>query len=233
MKAVVISNKQDAYNVKILRIKPEKHIDFKSGQFIFMHYNLVNNGVSRVVKRAYSVTSLPYNKDYIELAFYMKPDGLVSKYMYSLKKGNVVEISGPGGFFMFEDSVKDNLILIGGGTGIAPLISIIRYVIDKKFPNKLKLIYSCKTSKNIIYKKELDNLKKLSKNFDYTITLSREEKKDYLNGHINIDMVKSLVKDINKNKFYICGPPKMVIDMSEMLQEAGIPKENIKTEGYS
>ena len=229
MKALVLNNKIETENAKILKIKPEKLIKFKPGQFIMVNYTYLNNGGKTTIKRAYSITSSPNNKEYLELAFDKKPNGLVSRYLYNLKPKAILNISNPQGFFIFEDKFSEDLVLICGGTGIAPLMSIIRYITDNKLPNKILLIYSCKTIQNGIYLNELKKIKEHNKKFSYSIILTRENTN---NKRVDIKKLKSLIKGTTNKRFYICGSPKMVLDISKMIQSLGVSKSYIKIEGY-
>jgi glycine betaine catabolism B len=229
MKAVVLENKKETKNAKILKLKPDKLMKFKPGQFIMITHSCLKNGKETTIKRAYSITSSPNNKKYLELAFDKKPNGLVSEYLYNLKPKDVLEISKPQGYFVFENNFSEDLVLICGGTGIAPLMSIIRYVLGNKLKNKIMLIYSCKTRQNVIYLNELKEIKKHNKTFDYEIILTRENSND---KRIDINKLRSLIKSTNNKRFYICGPPRMVLDISKMIQFFGVLKDNIKIEGY-
>ena len=231
MQASVLENIQETHNVKCLRIKPESFLSFKPGQFIMVSHNAMKDGNPIEVKRAYSIASSPLNHDYIELAFDIKEFGLVSPYLYNLKKNDKVEISEPNGFFTFDDNIKEELILIGAGTGIVPLIGISRYISEKNLPNKITLIYSCKTKKDIIFHEEMKRIKEHHKGFVYHITLTQEEW-DGLSSRINPSLIKQLTGNFNNKIFYICGPPKMVIEISKELQELGVLKDRIKLEGY-
>lgn len=223
MKAIVISNKKEANNAKVLRIKPKKDMNFIPGQFILIHY--------KNIKRAYSITSIPSEKKFLELVFDLKPNGLVSKYLYNIKPKYILEISDPVGRFTFNESISNDLVLIGTGTGIAPLISIIRYIKKQKLKNRITLIYSCKTNKDILYKKELMELYK-NKNINYYQILTQEKLYKGITERININIVKDLIKDFDNKLFYICGSPQMVIDLSKSLKINGVKESNVKIEGY-
>ena len=223
MKSIVISNKKIANNAKVLRIKPESALNFIPGQFILVNY--------KDIRRAYSITSIPSEKRFIELVFDSKPNGFVSKYLYSLKAKEILDISNPMGRFTFDDSLHEDLVLICASTGIAPFISMIRYVKDKKLKNKVTLIYSCKTKKDILYKKELNSLYK--NNFiDYYQILTQDSSYKGITKRINVKMIKDLIKSLDNKMFYLCGSPQMVIDLSKSLKLEGIKVSNIKIEGY-
>lgn len=230
MKAVVLENHQETHNVKCLKIKPEKPIIFKPGQFIMVNHKTIKDGNSIEIKRAYSIASSPLNKNYIELAFDIKEKGIVSPYLYLLKIKDSIDISEPNGFFTFDDNMKEDIILIGAGTGITPLIGISRYITERKLPNNITLIYCCKTKHDIIYYNEIKAMK--NKRFNYHITLTQDNDWSGLKGRIDSNILKSIIKDFNNKLFFICGPPRMVLDTSKLLQQLGVSKEKIKIEGY-
>ena len=161
----------------------------------------------------------------VVLAFYEKKHNKVVTDDY-------IEISAPNGFFTFEDYNKEDIILIGAGTGIVPLIGISRYITEKRLSNRIILIYSCKTKNDIIYDEEIKKIKHHNKNFDYHITLTQDSQWNGFNGRINHEMLESILKNFEDKLFFICGPPKMVLDISKMLQSLGVEKEKIKIEGY-
>ena len=232
MKAVVIKNQQETPNVKIMRIKPESSYSFKPGQFINISHKIKKEGKEIEVKRPYSIASSPTNKEYLELAFDIKENGMVSPYLYNLKKDDEIEISQPLGFFTFEDDIKEGIVLIGAGTGITPLMGILRHVTEKSLKNNITLIYSCKTKKDVIYHKELKRIEKLNNRFRHHITLTQDNEWGGLNGHIDLAMIKEVIKELDNKLFFLCGPPRMVLDLSKILQDAGVKKSSIKIEGY-
>lgn len=214
---------QETPDTKTLRLEIED-FRFLPGQFIMLESNIKG----RTEKRAYSISSSPSQKNYIEITVKKVKNGLVSAYIHKLNEGNYVEIKGPYGHFIFNEN-KKNHIFIAAGCGIAPLMSMIRYILDKKFDMNIVLIYSEKSYKYIIYRKELENLQK-NKNFRYIFTLTRDELWKGHKGRITQDLIRNNIK--NDPLFYISGPIKMVDAVNEMLKNLNIKKEKIKIEKY-
>ncbi|MDQ7082916.1 MAG: hypothetical protein Q9N34_08220 [Aquificota bacterium] len=125
-------------------------------------------------------------------------------------------------------------MLIGAGSGVVPLMSILRYIKDKELHNvKATLLVSYTSYEEIIYRKELEELSGHS-NIKVRITLTRKAPEDWegLRGRINTDMVLKEVEDIPANLYYLCGPPAFVDDMKKLLLQLGVERKQIKTERY-
>ena len=124
-------------------------------------------------------------------------------------------------------------MLIAGGTGITPLMSIIRFCNDKKLDNKVKFIYSVRTPNDIIYKNELEHIKKSNKNFDYDVTVTRTEGYKNWNGargRIDLNLLKKSIEDVEESIYYLCGPKEFVENIISMIQNLRVKKEQIKTD---
>ncbi len=215
-------------SVKAFRLGLPKgaNISFYPGQFFMVSF--VDSEIK--ASRAYSIASSPANKKYIEIAL-NNAGGFTAK-LFSMKKGGLLKFKGPYGKFYFNEEtkkIKSNLVLIAGGTGITALMSIIRYCNDKRLSNKIRLFYSVKTSSDIIYKKELDGIKKLNKNFDYIAAITREDSKNWKGrkGRIDSGLLKDNIMNIKENTYYSCGPNEFVHYITAMLIDLGIKKEQI------
>ncbi len=220
MIAKIIKIVQETPNIMTFRF--DVKLDFKPGQYITIYHKFNN----KLIARQYSISSMP-GKDYIELTIRKVENGLFSSYIIDNGKINdTFEIKGPFGKFYFEEGIS-NIVLIAAGCGIAPLISMIRYIAERKLNVNVKLIYSCKTKNDIAFYDELNKI--ASKNIKIVYTLTREIKEGFCHGRIN----KEMFNDIDKNSlFYICGLPEMVDNTLETLKNLKIKEENIKFEKY-
>ena len=217
-------------SVKAFRVEfPENaNINFYPGQFFMVSF--VDDPEIKTA-RAYSIASSPMQKGYLEIA--LNKVGPFTTKLFHAKPGDLLKFKGPYGKFFFNEEMKNNLVLIAGGTGITPLIGIIRYCTDKKLSNKIKFIYSVRTPDEIIYRDELEKIKKLNKNFDYAVTITRaEEKHDWkgISGRIDLELLKENIEDIEGSIYYLCGPKEFVDNIILMLQNLGVKKEQIKTD---
>ncbi|MBI2597677.1 MAG: FAD-dependent oxidoreductase [Candidatus Diapherotrites archaeon] len=159
-----------------------------------------------------------------------------SKKIASLKEGDKVKIQGPFGKFVLEENQK-NVVMLSGGIGITPLRSMIQYATDKNLPIKIWLFYSNKKPDDISFLEELNALAETNKNFKIIHTITRpEESKQKWGGHIgriDKELISKNVLNLEKNVFYICGPPSMVSALEELVQSMNIPKEKIRKELFA
>ncbi|MBR9707053.1 MAG: hypothetical protein GOV15_01320, partial [Candidatus Diapherotrites archaeon] len=133
-------------------------------------------------QRAYSLGSTPTKSETINTMVKEAPNGFMSKYLTRmLKEGDEVIITGPHGHFTYDESMSKNVVLIGAGSGITPLIGIARYCTDKKLDTKVTLLYSNRTTEDLIYEKELAELENENPNFKvvHTITRPHLNKRDW------------------------------------------------------
>lgn len=220
---------QETPDTKTLRIKLNKPINFIPGQFVMAGLTIRD----KLVKRAFSIASSPLQKEYIDITFNLYPSGQLSPHMYNLKEGGVVYIEGPYGKFNFSETQSKHFVFIGAGTGISPLMSMIRYMVGKKMPEKKTLVYSVKKPENIVYRDELLEMEK-SGELKLFLTITRPEQTgwDGLTGRIGSKMISDCVGNLEKAVFYMCGPPEMVEGTAKILEEMGIKKENINREQW-
>ena len=170
-----------------------KPFSFQPGQFVMMELDLektgkfkVKDGKKRIQKRPFSMSSTPLQQKYLEVTVKSTEDGFVSEYFVNhLQPGELIAVTGPFGKFYFDEkNTKKNIMLIGAGSGISPLMSILRYINEKKLPTRTHIIYSNKTENEILWRKEIESISNSSKNFSYEFTLTREAWKG-TTGRIN------------------------------------------------
>jgi len=227
---------------KVIKLDLEgKEFDFKPGQFIMIELDLedqegftVEEGKSKTQKRAFSISSSPTEKEYLELT--VKPPenaSFVSKYLIDcVKVGDIFKIKGPYGLFVFdkEKSAK-NVMLIGAGSGIAPLISVIRYINTNKLDINCKLLFANKIEEEILWREELESIAKNNSKFLYEFTLTREDWQG-TKGRIDKEMILRSIDNLEETDFYLCGPPEMVKNIQQILLDFGVVKDKIKREMY-
>jgi len=196
---------------------------------------VVKNGKEELVKRAYSLANAP-SPEFIELTIRRIENGLMSNHVMTLKEGDVMHITGPFGKFVYEEHMND-IILLGGAHGIVPLMSIIRSVLkndtDKK--KSLKLFYSIRYQDDAIYETELKALAQKHKNFKYVINTTQQvcSLDSCEEGRVDANHIKKFIeKHLHEHFFFICGSPRFVEGMKEILTKDGVDEKRIKSEGY-
>ncbi len=194
----------------ILRFKYPIEINFrfKAGQFVSVV-------VAENTKRFYSIASPPYIKDYLEFLITTTPGGPGSKFFDKIKVGDTVNFEGPYGKFTFQS--KHESMFVATGTGIAPIISMIREQIEhKKNKNQIQLIYGVRFEQQLAYRDIIEKLYKKSPNFYPKLTLTYptyvwEGKK----GRVTHWLEKTILP--STFDYYLCGNKNMVKDAREIL----------------
>jgi ferredoxin-NADP reductase len=227
MQATVISVKKETPDTVTIRCTVDKPFSFKPGQFMML--TLSPRGTP--VKRAYSIASAP-TREYIEFCVKEQPNGFVSTYLQTIPQGTSFDMEGPYGHFTFTEGESDWIVLIGAGSGIAPLRSILQYCSDKMLPVRVDLFFSNKTENDIIYREELmEWAKKENNRLFLTLTRSGE---DWLGmkGRFTQQDISTHITDVHKPFYYLCGPRSFVHAMEQALEGLRVPKERVKKEMY-
>lgn len=206
-------------------------LNFLPGQFLTVTVPID----TKPVKRSYTIASSPTQHDYAEITVKHEEGGVVSGYLHAnVHEGDLLECSGPSGSFIFTGRECRCILLIGGGVGITPLMSVLRYLTDRAWDGDIFLLYVCKTPADIIFREELDYLQHRHKNFRATVTISRPEGTDWqgATGRITKELITQTVPDLPTRYVHICGPVPMMESTRQLLVELGVPRERIKTEAF-
>jgi Na+-transporting NADH:ubiquinone oxidoreductase subunit F len=199
------------------------------------------------VTRAYSMANYPGEKGIIKLNVRIAspppgqtelPPGQVSSYIFNLQPGDEVTISGPFGEFFMDDSDSE-VILIGGGAGMAPLRShVFDLFIGKKTKRKVSFWYGGRSLKEVFYTDEFEEIARTHDNFTFHLALSDPLPEDNWTGHsgfIHMVLYDQYLKehpapeDVN---YYLCGPPVMNQAVFKMLDSLGVEAENIHFDDF-
>lgn len=202
-----------------------KQICYTPGQFALI---TLPNGV----KRAYSIACAPCAET---LEFAIKNvNGEFTSRIPSLKKGDRMSVEGPLGPFIYD--IHGEYVLIAGGIGITPMISILRARDGKPECGHATLFYSSRYLRSIAYFKELKEIDSRNPNLTSVFTLTREKPEgwEFETGHIDVGMLRKYLTGLEKKKYFVCGPLKMVESFREiLLKELKVPEENCTFEGWN
>jgi ferredoxin-NADP reductase len=205
--------------------------DYLPGQFL----TVIVQTDGKPVKRSYTIASSPTQHDYVEITVKHKEGGEVSGFLHTgVREGDLLDLSAPSGSFTFTGRECKCILLIGGGVGITPLMSVLRYLTDRSWPGDIYLLYSCRTPQDIIFREELEYLQRRHPNLHVVIAISRPEGTDWKGptGRITKDLISQSVPDLASRYVHICGPVPLMEAVKKMLAELGVPKERIKTEAF-
>jgi ferredoxin-NADP reductase len=187
------------------------------------------------VKRSYTIASAPTQHDYVEITVKHEEGGEVSGHLHThVQEGDLLESSGPSGSFIFTGRECKCILLIGGGVGITPLMSVLRYLTDRSWPGDIFLVYSCHSTPDIIFREELDYLQRRHPNLRVIVTVSQRDGADWKGptGRITKDLIARSVPDLASRYVHLCGPVPLMEEVKRMLAELGVPPERVKTEAF-
>ncbi len=232
----VVDVVQESHNVYTLKFQPSKGaepLQYFPGQFHFITLHREEN--QPVEEHPFTISSSPSQKDIISST--IKFSGDFTSTIHKTKPGHKVLIDGAYGRFsytLFPDENK--LVFIAGGIGITPFRSMLHHMRDTHAEKEVRLIYSNRTQKDIVFLEELNELEKETfPNLKVTYFLSNPgENWKGQTGKLNGERIKELCEsDFHSLSFYICGPPGMTDKLASELQRSGIHYSQIHLEKFS
>ena len=212
------------------RVQDGKQLIAKPGQFLTLHLDIEGKQVAR----SYSICSSPLKTDYVEITPKRTKNGYVSVFLNErATPGLVIKATGPAGRFYFDEKLHAEIVLIAAGSGITPMIAMIRYIEERALTVPVTLIYCVRTSQDIIFQQELTRLSHSLARFRYVITLSAPDVSWKGNkGRLNKEFLLERVPDFRVPTFFLCGPGAFMQHVSELLKEQGVTADRIKQESF-
>ena len=204
---------------------------FMPGQFLTLSAEIEGERM----RRSYTIASAPTQQGYVEITVKREEQGKISRYLHDrLTVGGVLEVSAPSGVFTFTGEDFDSIVLIAGGVGITPMMSIIRYLADRSYLGDIFFLYGVRTTQDFIFREELEYLQKRHANLHVSATMSRAEGTAWMGatGPITKEFIARAVPEIARRRIHLCGPPPMMEAVKAALAELGVPKEQVKMEAF-
>jgi sulfhydrogenase subunit gamma (sulfur reductase) len=221
----VIQETQSDIDIKTYRLKfiDGSDMDFMPGQFVEL-------SIPGIGEAPFGFASSPLNKEYFELS--IKRAGVLTDALHNLIAGQKVWIRGPfGNTFPVEEMEGSNLLIIGGGIGLAPLRPFILYALDEQKRDKyhnIQMLVSSRSSADSVYKRDFPEWRKIR---DVSVVRAIDRPEEGWEGKVGFPNVLVTEMDIDVNNTYaiLCGPPVMIKSVSNKILEMGFPKEKIYT----
>ena len=221
--------------IKTFRFVPIDQVQlpfsYKAGQFLTL--GLTIDG--KPVKRSYTIASHPCDKKAVELTIKREEKGLVSCYLHdTMKVGDAVDVEAAFGNLTLSGTEAESIVLIGGGVGITPLMSVLRCLVSCGYKKNIYLIYACRAVSEFLFREELELLQKRYSNLCVLPIISDAQNTTWLGvrGRITKSLISDTVPEIMTSRIHLCGPLPMMTAVKEMLAELGVAQEHVKTEGF-
>ena len=221
---------QLTHDIKGFRLKlPEgEAVQFKAGQYMQL-YTRPYAKIKESVYRAYSIASPPSDHEAIELIIRLVPDGICTTYAHTqLSEEDTVNISGPYGDFYLRGDCSE-IIMIAGGSGLAPMKSIILDVLEKEMDIKMNFFFGAVTKKDLYYLDYFSDLAERHDNLQFIPALSKPAPEDNWDGEVGLitEVVDRYIEDGSAMEGYLCGSPGMINACLRVLDNKGTKEERI------
>ncbi len=223
------------HNVKTFRlVNPaggKIPFEFLPGQFLTLA--IEPSGIP--TKRSYTIASSPACRDWIEITVKREAQGFVSRWLHEgVRPGDALEVLAPNGTFTFNGNEEESVVLIGGGVGITPLMSVARYLTESGWPGDIHLILSFRKPGDYLFKEEIAALQLRNGRLNVAVIMSdpRNEQWSGPTGHIDTSFLASTVPNIGARRVHLCGPPAMMEAVTTALIGLGVPPRRIKKEAF-
>jgi len=211
-----------------LKLPETERMQFMAGQYLEI---LLKDGK----RRAFSIANAPHDDDFIELHIRHVPDGQFGDFVFDgLKEKTLLRIEGPlGSYFLREDS-KRPIILMGGGTGFAPLKGMLEHAFYIKHDRPIHLFCGARAKRDLYMDDIVKPWLEQHKNLKYTAVLSNPAEDDNWQGETGL-VHESVVKhypDLSGFDVYLSGPPPMVKAGMDLFYEKGLPETQIYSDSF-
>jgi propane monooxygenase reductase subunit len=211
----------DLRHLVLRMVSPDTDFKFFPGQYV----DISVPGTDEV--RSFSMANTSARESgQLEFIIKVYPDGLFSEYLdKQLKVGDRLTVTGPYGVFTLRDAPDSDLIFVGGGAGMAPILCLLRSMAERGIDRKAVYYYGARRRGDLFFEHELRALEQTIPNFRYVPALSDEDWEGE-NGLIT-DVVSRSEPALAKAHGYICGPPPMVEAAVPLLTRLGIPEKHV------
>ena len=242
-RTLAVSTESKRIRLQLARIDVQSHdaktlrflvdgapLSARPGQFLTFQWRI--DGV--LVPRSYSICSSPAQTAYVEITPKRVPNGRVSSFLNERAGvGLAVEATGPFGQFCFDEGRHRRVVMIAGGSGITPMMSMLRYMDDRCLRIPALLLYCVRTRNDLMFDDELRDLSRRLQNFRMVVVLSRPDSTwNGPRGRLSRDVIAAHVDDVPASTLFLCGPPPFMESVEAILRSLDVAPESIKRENF-
>lgn len=224
----VLAVLDEAADIKTFRLARPDGFEFSPGQFLAVRVQI--DGRPHV--RCYSISSAPHTRGYLEIS--VRRQGLVSGTLHAtVRAGSTLTINRPAGQFVYPQGDDRPLVLIAGGIGITPLLSMLRHAVAAAPARPITLLYSARGQLDVAFHSELRVLAERHPQVRVAITLTQATEPTRLRtGRLDAAMVRQFVSSPADSIFCLCGPGPMIADLRAALAGLGVPAGQVRYEQF-
>ena len=209
----------------------ELPFSYRAGQYLGFDFN---DGQRRFA-RSYSLSSSPHETHHCDISVKLIKNGLGSGYLHKQAKvGDLLGCSGPFGEFVFDEKKSRSILLLGGGVGVTPLMSLVRNLAANNWDGDVHLLYAFMTPQHQAFKHELEAIAAERANFKMLFLPTELAGQAWSGPHglINTQILTNFVPNLRHSPVYLCGPAPMMTAAKALLKTLGVAAEQIHTEDF-
>ncbi len=205
---------------------------YEPGQYLVLTQG---TGADRVV-RCYTIASSPTQNAFCEITVKREPQGASSRRLHdSVRTGDLLQVTAPLGKFTFTGDSQSRVVLIAGGVGITPLMSMTRALTDRCWNGRIDFLVAARTQTSLIFRQELAALAARVPQLHVHEILSQADDDPSWTGErgqLTSDVLQRLVPDWSQTPVFLCGPQPMMDAVSATLRRIGVPEDQLHTEAF-
>jgi propane monooxygenase reductase subunit len=224
--AEVVANETVTHDMRrlVIRLLEPKEIKFFPGQYL----DFTVPGTDET--RSFSMANTSCRDGRLEFIIKLYPDGLFSRLVArDLADGDRLEVTGPFGVFTLRESHDSELIFVGGGAGLAPILALLRSMAERGIQRKATFFYGARRRRDLCYTEEIRELEQRLPGFRYIPALSEPTEECAWDGEVGLitEVVKRTMSDLSGWDAYVCGPPPMVEAAMATLTGLGVAEAHV------
>ena len=223
----VVSNENVTHDMRhlVVRLIEPASIKFFPGQYVDFH--VPGTEETRSFSMA-NISSLESGQ--LEFVIKVYPNGLFSEFLDTeVKPGDRLDITGPFGVFTLRDAPDSELVFVGGGAGMAPILALLRSMASRGIQRKATYYYGARRRRDLCFEEELRQLERMLPSFRYVPALSEPGDDAGWDGEVGLitDVLRRAENNLARADAYVCGPPPMVEAALELLPRLGVAEKRV------
>lgn len=209
---------------------------YTAGQFAYFELDDLKFDDPRGKRRHFTLSSSPTENGIVQFTTKLRGFGL-KETLRAASPGLELSLEEARGRFVLEENTGKSIVFLGGGIGVTPFRSMLRYATDENLEIPITLLYSAEAPEQLVFRKEFDLLPQENPRLKVVLTVSALENAEKLwlgeTGRIDEAKIRAHVQDLPNTIFYTCGPPPMVQAMQELLKAMGVADEAVRVERFT
>jgi ferredoxin-NADP reductase len=230
--ARVVAVREETHDVKTILFEPNGRFGtFQPGSYVTVHVSIGG----QPAQRAYSISSAPGDEGLVAITVKRVPGGVVSNHLSNeVAVGQVLELSLPQGHFTLGAAVPSRLLMISAGSGITPVMSMLRHLLQRSSTAEITFLHFARTPRDVIFARELEQIAARAANVRVVVAV--EEGEDGwagLTGRFSESLIESVAPDFRTAHTYLCGPSGFMKSVLSTFERAGADLSKLRYERFN